>query len=323
MANYFKFIIAKLLILLISHTRKIKNKYKNKNNIKYTARYSQEIKFGVLMMIISMFNFSLMAILVKLLKHIPLMEVTIFRNLPSFLILPFIIKLNCLPFFGIDKLVLLLRALFGFITTIGLIYTFMKMNLTDAMALRQLSPFIIVILSQLFLREKIRPNQLIIFSVAFVGALLIIKPGFRSDMFPAIVGLIATLSSSLAHITLRKLRLTDHPLVIVYIFSILSIIFSFTILLVEDNFYFPNGVELLLLILTGLTGFFTQFTLSYAYRFASANIVSIYIYSSVLFTAILDFIFFHEIPDYFSIIGCILIIIGGYIHSQNEIRIKN
>jgi len=76
-----------------------------------------------------------MAPIIKNLNHLPLMELIFFRNLPTFLILSWIIKNKSISIFGQNKLLLLLRSLFGFITMIGFVFTFMKMNLTDAMVI--------------------------------------------------------------------------------------------------------------------------------------------------------------------------------------------
>ncbi len=274
------------------------------------------------MMIMASFFFSLMAPLIKRFNHLPLMELVFFRNLPTIFILPWLIKFKGISILGKNKQLLFLRAIFGFITMIGFIFTFMKMNLTEAMALRQLSPFIIIIFSYMFLREKLNSNQISIFILAFFGALLIIKPGFRYDMLPAIIGIISVFSAALAHTVLRQLRLTDHPLVIVYYFAFLSGIISIIFLVIQKNFQFPTGMELFLLISLGIASLFAQITLSYAYRLAPANVVSLYLYSRVFFTAVLDFLFFQDLPDYFTIIGCILITIGGYVHFRNKVNKK-
>jgi len=298
----------------------MENRLKSHNDKKIIG--TKQNQFGILLMLIASIFFSLMAPIIKNLNHLPLMELIFFRNLPTVLILPWIIKIKDISIFGKNKLFLLLRSLFGFITMIGFVFTFMKMNLTDAMAIRQLSPFIIIYLSIVFLHEKFYSNQVFIFIFAFIGSLLVIKPGFRSEMFPAIFGLISVFFSALAHTVLRRLRLTDYPVVIVNHFAFFSSVISLIILMIQNKFQLPNGNEFLLLLSLGLISFFAQMTLSYAYRFTPASVVSLYLYSRVLFTAILDFIFFSELPDPLSIMGCFLITIGGFIHFRNRVKIE-
>lgn len=285
-----------------------------KKNNKIIRSSDGQPQLGILMMIIASLSFSIMAILVKSLKHLPLMELVFFRSIPTFLFLIIIIKQKKLPIFGNNKLLLFFRSFFGFITMLGFVFTFAKMNLTDAMAIRQLSPLFVILLSSIFLHEKIDSKKIFIFILVSLGALLVIKPGFRYEMLPVTVGIISAFSSASAHTILRGLRKTDHPLVIVYLFAMFSTIISLVILIFQNNFYIPNKVEVLFLIFLSLISFLAQISLSYSYRLTSANVGSLYLYSRVLFTAILDFIIFDEIPDYLSILGCILIILGGYVH---------
>jgi len=298
----------------------MENRLKSHNNKKILG--SKKNKFGILLMLIGSIFFSLMALIIKNLNHLPLMELIFFRNLPTFLILPWIIKIKGISIFGQNKLLLLLRSLFGFISMIGFVFTFMRMNTTDAMAIRQLSPFIIIFLSIVFLHEKVHSNQVVIFIFALIGSLLVIKPGFRSEMFPAVFGLTSVFFSALAHTILRRLRLTDDPVVIVNYYAFFSGIISFIILMIQNKFQLPNGNELLLLLFLGLISFFAQMAISYAFRFTPASVVSLYLYSRVLFTAILDFILFGELPDQLSIMGCVLITIGGFIHFRNKVKIE-
>ena len=270
------------------------------------------------MMLSASFLLSLIAPTIKALNYIPLMELIFFRNLFSILIIPFIIKKKKLPFVGKEKCFLLLRSFCGFVTIVGSVYTFMKMNLTDAMAIRQLSPFFIIILASIFLREKFERKHLFVFLISFLGALLIIKPGFRAEIFPAIVGVISILFSASGHTVLRRLRLSNHPFVIVFYFALFSAITSAIILLLQGNIYIPNNTEFLMLMILGLLSFLAQTAISYAYKFSPANIVSLYLYSRITFTSILGFIFFREMPGILSIIGSVLIILSGYIHFGNK-----
>lgn len=64
------------------------------------------------MMIIASICFSLVAVMVKYIRHLPLMEIILFRNIPTMIIIPIILKKKGIPFFGNNKLVLLMRGFF-------------------------------------------------------------------------------------------------------------------------------------------------------------------------------------------------------------------
>ena len=266
------------------------------------------------MMIIATIYLSLMAAMVKFLGHLPVMEIIFFRSLTIMLIIPIILKNKKIPFWGNNKPLLLLRSLFSCFAVIAYFYTISVMILTDAITIKQLSPFFIILLASIFLGEKIGFKKITIFILAFLGALLVVKPGFHLDLYPAVIALLGAISTAGAHVAIRSLRLTDHPLVIVNYFGYSLGLVSFGILLWQGNFIIPDALSLFVLLLMGLVGLVGQFALTKAYQMAPTKLVSIYLYLQIIFSTLLGVFFFKEVPDLFSIFGASLIIIGGYLN---------
>jgi len=255
-----------------------------------------------------------MGALVKEVGHLPLMEIIFFRNIPTMLIVPLMIKKSNISFLGNNKFILWLRSFIVAIGMIAMFYTFTVMSLTDAITLHQLSPFFIFFLAGIFLKEKLHFRQLLFFIFAFLGALLVIKPGLRLDMLPALIALFAALCIAVSHIILRHLRLTDHYLVIVNYFAYISGVVSLIILLVQKSFQLPSPFDLLILILLGGVGLLAQIALTKACQLAPASLVSLYAYSQIIFASVFGLLFFQEIPDIFSMGGAIFIVISGYLN---------
>lgn len=275
---------------------------------------------GILMMIIATICFSLMAAMVKFLRHLPVMEIIFFRNLPIMLIIPLILKNKKISFWGNNKPLLLLRSLFSGFAVIAYFYTITVMILTDAVTIKQLSPFFIMLLASIFLGEKIDFRKITIFILAFLGTLLVVKPGFRLDIYPAVIALLGAISTAGSHVAIRSLRLTDHPLVIVNYFGYSIGLISFGILLWQGNFIIPDALSLFVLLLLGLAGLGGQFALTKAYQMAPTKLVSLYLYLQIIFGALLGVLFFKEIPDLLSVFGASLIIISGYLNYKLKIE---
>ena len=275
---------------------------------------------GILMMIIATICFSLMAAMVKFLRHLPVMEIIFFRNIPIMLIIPLILKNKKISFWGNNKPLLLLRSLLSSFAAIAFFYTITVMILTDAVTIKQLSPFFIILLASIFLGETIDFRKITFFILAFLGALLVVKPGFRLDIYPAIIALLGAISTAGSHVALRSLRLTDHPLVIVNYFGYSIGLISFGILLWQGNFIIPDALSLFVLLLLGLVGLGGQFALTKAYQMAPTKLVSLYLYLQIIFGALLGVLFFKEIPDLLSIFGASLIIISGYLNYKLKIE---
>ena len=272
------------------------------------------------MMIIASICFTLMAVAVHFLRELSLTEIIFFRNLPIMLVVPLMLKRKKISFWGNNKPLLMLRSLISGLVMVAYFYSITAMNLTDAVTIKQLSPFFIILLAGVLLGEKISCKLVTIFILAFLGAVLVVKPGFRSDIYPAIIGLLGAILTAGSHVALRQLRLTDHPLVIVNYFGYTIGLLSFGVLLWQGNFCIPNTSSLFILILLGLVGLGGQIALTKAYQMAPTNLVSLYLYSQIIFSALLGVLFFKEIPDLFTIFGATLIIIGGYLNYKLKIE---
>jgi len=258
--------------------------------------------------------FALMALMIKKVSHIPVLEIIFFRSIPAMLIIPIMIKKANISFLGNNKFILWFRSFIDMIGMMAGYYTLTVMSLTDAVTIFNLSPFFTFFLAAIFLQEKLFLRQLPIFIFAFLGALLVIKPGLRIDMFPSLIALVAASCMAISFVSLRHLRLTDHHLVIVNYLTYISGLVSLMILLVQKSFQLPSLSDCLILILLGVVGLLAQITLTKAYQLAPANLVSLYSYSQIIFASVFGLLFFKEIPDIFSIIGASFIIISGYLN---------
>lgn len=292
-------------------------------NFKENSR--DKSKIVILTVIFASICFSLMSAMVKYLSDLPLLEIIFFRSIPIMGILPLILKNKKIPFWGNNKPLLLLRSLISFVVIVIYHYSIKAIDLTDAVTIKQLSPFFAIILASILLGEKIFFKHIIIFVFAFLGTLLVIKPGFRLDIYPTIIGLLGAILTGGSQVAMRHLRLTDHPLIIVNYFGYTVGLLSFGALLWQGNFCIPAASNLFILVLMGLAGLGGQIALTKAYQMAPVNSISVYLYIQIIFIALLGILFFKEIPDLFSIFGMSLIIISGYLNyklkEKEEVKI--
>ena len=177
--------------------------------------------------------------------------------------------------------------------------------------LNKLSPFFSIIFSTIILREK--PNFVQIFgvTVAFSGSLLIIKPGFDSPaVIPALAGALGGMGAGIAYTFVRKLgSVGENSRKIVFWFSAFSCLLCLPFLIFT---YKPmTAMQTLYLILAGTFACMGQIGITKAYIYAPAKEISVYDYTQVLFSAVLGYLIFKEIPDVYSFIGYALICGSG------------
>ena len=117
-------------------------------------------KAGISFIIIATIFYSLIAVLVKQVRHLPVMEIILFRNIPAMIILPVLIKKARVSLLGNNKSILCFSGLVNAINVLASFYAFTVMSLTDVMAIKQLGPFFIFLLAGIFLKEKLSLQQI-------------------------------------------------------------------------------------------------------------------------------------------------------------------
>jgi drug/metabolite transporter (DMT)-like permease len=263
---------------------------------------------GISFMILSALAFSTMGLMVRFTDNIPVFEKVFFRNLFSLFIVLFIVLKNKASLLGKkeNQLLLMSRALLGVCGVILYFYAIDNMLLADASMLNKLSPFFVTLFAYLFLKEKISFIQIPGLILVFIGSLLIIKPQFDVSMIPALAGFASALCAGSAGVLVRVLNKKEDYSTIVFYFSFVSVIFVIPFMLFD--FVTPNFHQLLGLLGTGVFAALYQLFLTLAYKYSKASDLAIYDYSTIVFSGLLGFIFYSEIPDVYSIIGGVLII---------------
>ena len=275
-------------------------------------KISQKTK-GILYILMAAFGFSLMSLFVKLAGDLPAMQKAFFRNFVAMIFVMIMMLREKVGFIPPKEHIpdLLGRSFFG---TLGLVcnfYALGTLNLSDANMLNKLSPFFAIIFSVFLLREKPKFVQLIGVTVAFVGSLFIIKPGFENpQVLPAVAGLVGGMGAGIAYTFVRRLgKKQENSRRIVFFFSAFSCLLCLPFLIIQ--YRHMSLLQLVYLILAGTFACVGQLGITKAYICAPAREISVYDYTQVIFAAALGFLVFGDIPDFLSVIGYILICGAG------------
>lgn len=278
---------------------------------------------GIIYIIISAFFFALMGLFVKLSGDLPIIQKSFFRNAVAMLFALVIIVKNRifeLPK-GKNTKYLLIRSVAGTLGILCNFYAVSKINLADASMLNKLSPFFAVVFSIFILKEKANWKQFLAVTLAFVGALFVMKPTFSFEGLPAFLGFLGGLGAGLAYAYVRKLTQNGFkgPLVIFY-FSMFSCVVTLPWLIFD--FQPMSPLQWLYLILAGLSASGGQFFITAAYSKAPAKEISVYDYSQIIFTTLLSLVVFGDLPDALSFIGYGIIISAAVFNAWNSLRKK-
>lgn len=262
----------------------------------------------VYFMIFSVFAFSLMNIVVKYLSNFNVYQIVFFRSIGTIAItIPFVLK-NKIPFLGKNKKLLIIRGIFGVISLTCFFESLHYLSVGTAVSLRYTAPIFAAIFALIFLKEKIKIAQWIIFIIAFIGVLII--KGFGIDVNT--IGLLLAISSAifmgLIFIVLRKIGSDEHPLVIINYFMIMAFLFGG--IMSFNNWTQPNNLEWLLLFSLGIFGYIGQLYLTKAFQSEETSLIAPLKYLEVIFTILFGVLWFDEIYNFWTLLGIFLILIG-------------
>lgn len=268
---------------------------------------------GIIALLVASLGFAFMSIFVKLVgPDIPVVQKVFFRNFFSMIVAFIIVTMKKESYYGKKehRKTLLLRSTFGTIGMLLYFYSIQNMYAGDANALNKLSSFFLILFSFIFLKEKVKLNQIIAIVIAFLGALLIIKPALDFDFLPYLASISAAAFAGAAYTVLRTLGGKEKYYTIVLFFST----FSTLVLLpyVLFNYEAMTLSQFGLLVLVGISATIGQFGTTIAYKFAPAKEIGIFNFTNVVFATLLAIPFLAEYPDFFSIMGYFVIFAAAF-----------
>lgn len=265
---------------------------------------------GVFCILASGAFFSMMTAFVRLSGDVPTMEKVFFRNFVAAIMMFFVLQ-KSKEKFHIKKgnvKYLIARSVTGCIGMICNFYAIDRLVLADANMLNKLSPFFAIIFSYFLLKEKLSFVQFMGVTLAFMGSLLIIKPsGNPGEFFPSLMGVIGGAGAGIAYTFVRILgNRKERGQIIVFFFSAFSCLSILPFVII---FYKPLTLfQFLTLMGAGCCACGGQIFITKAYTYAPAREISVYDYAQVIFSSVLGFFFFGQVPDVYSVLGYFVII---------------
>lgn len=282
---------------------------------------------GILLIITSALFYAIMSVFVSKAGELPFFEKVLFRNLVSTAVaagmlikkrVPLRVSRDC-------TVPLILRSLFGTISVFCNYYAIDHLLLASSNSLSKLSPFFAILLSAIFLKEKVSRQQFLCIALAFVGSLFLLIPALGTVGFSTLVGLMGGFAAGAVHVCLRSMKSRGtESAVIVLTFSVSSTLIA---LIPTILYYEPiSPYQLFCLLMAGATCAVAQFSLTGAYRYAAAKDISIYESTQIIFSALLGLLLFGQIPSLSNLIAYVLILVASYLlfcyHRKNGAAAK-
>ena len=202
-----------------------------------------------------------------------------------------------------------------------------RLPLPEAVTISYATPLIIVVLSAIFLHETVRLYRWSAVVIGLCGVVIIGWPrltlltsGVDSA---AALGVLTALGGAamggVAQLLVRRLIKTERSATIVLYFLLSSSVIS--LVTVPFGWVMPDPLTMAYLVGAGICGGIAQILLTESYRHAELSVVAPFEYSSLVFSVIIGFVFFGDVPDWFMLVGGVIVVGSGLFIIYREHRL--
>lgn len=304
-------------------------------NLERIEKYSH----GVAYIFVSVFNLSLFLLFTKLgTENTPFFLLTFLRFLvPLLLILPILHYRDLFKTFSLfkDSQHHLSRGFCVLVMQYAVFYYLTKGSLLNLTALLNLSPIFIALAERILFKHHIPKSVAISLAISFVGVLCVLQPDKDLFSWLSLLGLLAAMAQAGSQV-LYGLNIKREPQAIslFYLFFIGSIA-SFCIFIISDLFlnqklftdmhlFFANWTSPIYLIGLSIFTLVNQLFRGMAYKHGRPSSFAPFLYFTVFFSALFDWFIFHASFDLLSLVGTLLILLGGLlqIFLHRVVRLK-
>lgn len=279
--------------------------------LKFIASMPDYLK-GILLALISTGLFVLSGMLVRMLgSSIDTFQILLFRQLVFILVLLPAIKANFDTLLKPQKVKLhVLRIVGAFFALYFGFIAVSNLPFADAQALGFLQVLFVALISKTFLSEKLSISRLFTISVGFIGVMLVVQPKFLEASFQyVLVGSLGALGAAIAVVCVRKVAQSEPKITLLAYQAIFVGIIA--LLPSINNWHWPSLYELGLLILVGILSSIGQWLGVTAYRYGEANVIANVQYVSIIYSLVLGYFIFSEVPDNLALIGATVLILSA------------
>ena len=273
---------------------------------------------GARSLVLSSLAFSLMTVCVKQLGgRLPVSEIVLVRSLVSIGLTGLAMRISRVSPLGQNRRLLLVRGLCGSVALLCFFQAIAQLPLASATVLQYTYPTFTAIAAWLLLGETLRRRIALAVVVGWIGVICVIQPPWIGAgltglaLMPALVAVAGALFTALAYVSVRRLSRTEHPLVIILYFPMVSI--PLTLPAVLQQGVWPTGMDWLWLLGVGVLTQLGQIWVTQGLsRLPAARATSLN-YVQVVFAATWGLIWFEEGVTALSLLGAVLVLAASCI----------
>ena len=185
-------------------------------------------------------------------------------------------------------------------------YAMARIPIADVTAMNYLTPIYVTLGAALFLGEKLALRRILAVVAALVGALIILRPGFREVGMGHLAMLFAAVFFATSYLVAKLMSDETNPAIVVTMLSITVTIGLAPLALA--NWVTPTGSELVVLFAVAALATAGHYTMSMAFAAAPVTVTQPVSFLQLVWAVLLGAVVFGEGVDPWVVIGGLVII---------------
>ena len=214
------------------------------------------------------------------------------------------------------------RGLLLFFSSFLYFHGLVFLPLATAASISLTGPLIVTALSARFLGEPVGVRRWIAVCLGFAGALIVVRPGHTQFEWHSLLIVASTLCSALYQLFSRRYGQTERPDASATMATIVGTVAAAPLLPFE--WVTPAlGWDCALFVAIGVMAGIGHYFLTIAYSQAPASVVAPFNYVQLIGAAILGYLVFDSIPDFWTWVGAAVIVCSGlYLGHAERLRYR-
>src|SRR6056300_870645 len=210
----------------------------------------------------------------------------------------------------------LIRGFILVLSTLCFFYAISVIALPKALTLAFVAPITCTAFSPIFLSEKVGIRRWSAVLLGFLGALIVIRPGFIEVNLATLAALACGICYGFYLVITRKLSTSDN--------SLLTLLFTGVVGLVIISVFMPSvwinptPNEWIMMAIIGFIASVAHLFIILSLKYADASKLAPLGYTEIITNIIISYYFFHELPDNWTYLGLFIIVLSGLYISRRE-----
>ena len=215
------------------------------------------------------------------------------------------------------------RGLSGTVAMLLFFHCITVLPLATAITLNYTSSLFLSLLTVLVLKEKFHLPMSVALTLGFAGVVVLLQPTLEQEQIAdGLLGVASGLLAGIALMNVRHLGMLGEPgMRVVFYFNLIATLAS-AIWILGDELHTVPLADLPLLIAIGASATFAQLFMTRAYRTGHTLVVGSLAYTTIIFSALLGLLFWHEHLSIEAWLGMGLIIASGVLSLKLSPKIQ-